>query len=107
MNIASAFIKQVLVCQDFDTWVSCRKPYLPSEYHGIYSIIDHHCEKYHKMPSIEELKLEIRDGSTREKLFAIDGVETTIPLFEKLLPNKDFQAADYDIHWLEKFLGMK
>jgi acetyl-CoA carboxylase biotin carboxylase subunit len=39
--------------------------------------------------------------------FAIDGVETTIPLFEKLLPNKDFQAADYDIHWLEKFLGMK
>ena len=40
-------------------------------------------------------------------VFAIDGVETTIPLFEKLLPNKDFQAADYDIHWLEKFLGMK
>ena len=39
--------------------------------------------------------------------FAIDGVETTIPLFEKLLPNKDFQAADYNIHWLEKFLGMK
>ena len=39
--------------------------------------------------------------------FAIDGVDTTIPLFEKLLPNKDFQAADYDIHWLEKFLGMK
>ena len=39
--------------------------------------------------------------------FAIDGVETTIPLFEKLLPNKEFQAADYDIHWLEKFLGMK
>jgi len=39
--------------------------------------------------------------------FAIDGVETTIPLFERLLPNKEFQAADYDIHWLEKFLGMK
>jgi acetyl-CoA carboxylase biotin carboxylase subunit len=39
--------------------------------------------------------------------FAIDGVETTIPLFEKLLPNEDFRAADYDIHWLEKFLGMK
>ena len=39
--------------------------------------------------------------------FAIDGVETTIPLFEKLLPDEDFRAADYDIHWLEKFLGMK
>ena len=38
--------------------------------------------------------------------FAVDGVETTIPLFEKLLPNADFRKADYDIHWLENFLGM-
>ncbi len=38
--------------------------------------------------------------------FAVDGVETTIPLFEKLLPNEDFRRADYDIHWLENFLGM-
>jgi acetyl-CoA carboxylase biotin carboxylase subunit len=36
--------------------------------------------------------------------FAIDGVQTTIPLFEKLLENQDFHAADYDIHWLEHFL---
>jgi acetyl-CoA carboxylase biotin carboxylase subunit len=35
---------------------------------------------------------------------AIDGVETTLPLFEDLLENKDFQNADYDIHWLENFL---
>ena len=36
--------------------------------------------------------------------FAIDGVETTLPLFDRLLENPDFQAADYDIHWLEHFL---
>ena len=35
---------------------------------------------------------------------AIDGVETTLPLFEDLLENEDFQTADYDIHWLENFL---
>ena len=39
--------------------------------------------------------------------FVIDGVETTLPLFEKLLENEDFHKADYNIHWLEKFLGMK
>ena len=39
--------------------------------------------------------------------FVVDGVQTTLPLFEKLLPNEDFQKADYDIHWLENFLGMK
>jgi acetyl-CoA carboxylase biotin carboxylase subunit len=38
--------------------------------------------------------------------FAVDGVETTIPLFEKLLPNEDFRKADYDIHWLENFLSL-
>ena len=35
---------------------------------------------------------------------AIDGVETTLPLFDDLLENEDFQNADYDIHWLENFL---
>lgn len=35
---------------------------------------------------------------------AIDGVETTLPLFEDLLENDDFKAANYDIHWLEHFL---
>ena len=39
--------------------------------------------------------------------FVVDGVQTTIPLFQKLLPNDDFRKADYDIHWLETFLGMK
>ena len=38
--------------------------------------------------------------------FVVDGVQTTIPLFQKLLPDDDFRKADYDIHWLENFLGM-
>ncbi len=36
--------------------------------------------------------------------FVIDGVETTIPLFEDLLNDRDFQAGDYNIHWLEAYL---
>ena len=38
--------------------------------------------------------------------FVVDGVQTTIPLFQKLLPNEDFRQCAYDIHWLENFLGM-
>ena len=38
--------------------------------------------------------------------FVVDGVQTTIPLFQKLLPNEDFRKCAYDIHWLENFLGM-
>jgi acetyl-CoA carboxylase, biotin carboxylase subunit len=36
--------------------------------------------------------------------FVIDGVETTIPLFQKLLRETDIIDGHYDIHWLEKYL---
>ena len=75
MNIASALIKQVLTLQDFQTWSVTHKQYLPTEYHGLYKIIDKHCEDFHKMPTIEDLKFEIRDSGTREKLYAIEAVE--------------------------------
>lgn len=75
MNVSSALIKQVLLLQDFETWSYVRKHYLPSEYHSIFSSIDKHCETFHSLPSMEELKLATRDGPTLEKLYAIESVE--------------------------------
>ncbi len=37
--------------------------------------------------------------------FVIDGIETTIPLFSRLIVEPDIVDGIYDIHWLEKFLG--
>jgi acetyl-CoA carboxylase biotin carboxylase subunit len=37
--------------------------------------------------------------------FIIDGIETTLPLFRRLVRNIDVQNGDYDIHWLERFLA--
>ena len=37
----------------------------------------------------------------------IDGVETTVPLFDLLLAEPDIQSGDYNIHWLEKWLAAK
>ncbi|MCF6443720.1 acetyl-CoA carboxylase biotin carboxylase subunit [Nereida sp. MMG025] len=34
----------------------------------------------------------------------VDGVDTTIPLFDALLGQKDILTGDYDIHWLEHWL---
>ena len=39
--------------------------------------------------------------------FVIDGIETTIPLFQDLVRQSDIVDGLYDIHWLEKYLGMK
>ena len=37
----------------------------------------------------------------------VSGIETTLPLHRRLASCPDILAGDYDIHWLEKFLGMK
>ena len=39
--------------------------------------------------------------------FVIDGVETTIPLFQSLVTEPDIVNGDYSIHWLENFLKRK
>ena len=75
MNLASALIKRIIETRDFDTWSSLRKHYLPAEYHSLFTVIDKHCEKQHSLPTLEELKLGIRDAQTRAKLFAIEAVE--------------------------------
>jgi len=35
----------------------------------------------------------------------VGGINTTIPLFQELLEQPDVLSGDYDIHWLEKWLG--
>ena len=37
----------------------------------------------------------------------IDGIDTTIPLFEELLNEGDIINGDYNIHWLEKWLDSR
>src|SRR6185437_15170258 len=37
--------------------------------------------------------------------FVIAGIETTIPMHQKLLRNPDIINGDYDTHWLERLLG--
>lgn len=59
----------------------------------------------------------IVSGNTREAALArlrralgelvIEGIETTIPLFDALLNEEDIQTGNYDIHWLEKWLDAK
>ena len=37
--------------------------------------------------------------------FVVDGIKTTLPLFQRLIKEPDIIAGNYDIHWLEKFLA--
>jgi acetyl-CoA carboxylase, biotin carboxylase subunit len=37
--------------------------------------------------------------------FVVDGIETTLPLFQKLVRTQDIIDGNYHIHWLERFLA--
>ena len=37
--------------------------------------------------------------------FVIEGINTTIPLHQRLIGENDFIDGDYDIHWLERYVG--
>ena len=37
--------------------------------------------------------------------FAIQGVSTTVPLHQRIVESPEFQAGDYTIHWLERFVN--
>ena len=37
--------------------------------------------------------------------FVISGVDTTIPLHQRLIAENDFINGDYDIHWLERYMA--
>src|SRR6266576_4368367 len=37
--------------------------------------------------------------------YVIGGIETTIPLHQRLIENPDFRRGAYDVHWLERFLS--
>jgi acetyl-CoA carboxylase biotin carboxylase subunit len=37
--------------------------------------------------------------------FAVVGIQTTIPLHQRIVDDPQFQAGDYTIHWLERFVA--
>ena len=95
-------------------------PGLVSEYHapGGYGIrVDSALYQGYEVPPYYDslvAKLVAYGGSREECVtrlgralgeYVIGGIETTIPLHQRLVEDADFRAGRYDIHWLERFLA--
>lgn len=104
MNLESALIKRVLECNDFDTWMNVRKHYLPTEYHALFDIISKHSDNYHKLPTLEELKLEIRDNATIDKVYALESIETDAEPFLLLDYVKNQFAQKEVLYRIDKWI---
>jgi acetyl-CoA carboxylase biotin carboxylase subunit len=35
----------------------------------------------------------------------VSGIRTTLPLHQEIVADPEFQAGDYTIHWLERFVA--
>ena len=38
--------------------------------------------------------------------FVVVGIQTTIPLHQRIVDDAEFRRGDYTIHWLESFVAM-
>jgi len=104
LNLASALLKQVILLQDFETWSNIRKDYLPFEYHTVFSQIEKHSSKYHKLPTFEDLELNVRDSDTVEKLQAIQTVEVEADAYMLLEYLKNEFTQKEILNSLEKYV---
>ena len=104
MNIASALIKQVIALHDSDTWSYVRRHYLPSQYHRLFGEIDKHLEKYHELPSFDDLKLSIRDKPTLEKVLSIEAIEVDVEAWTLLEYLKSEYAQKEILNQLEDYI---
>lgn len=104
MNIASALIKQVIAIHDSETWSYVRKHYLPTQYHRLFGEIDKHLEKYHELPSFDDLKLSLRDKSTLEQVAAIESIEVDVESWTLLEYLKNEYAQKEILNSLEDYI---
>lgn len=76
MNLASILLKAIITESDLDTWADLHKHYLPREYQSIWSFIEKHVEEFRELPSFDAVQLSVRDSSLRERLLALQNVES-------------------------------
>jgi acetyl-CoA carboxylase, biotin carboxylase subunit len=106
--------------ENSDTFVPC--PGKITDYHspgGLGVRVDSGLYTGYVMPPYYDSMVAklIVSGSTRNEClmrlrrsleeFVIGGIDTTIPLQQRIIRQQEFIDGDYDIHWLEKLVGLK
>ncbi len=69
---------------------------VPSNYDSLVSKLIVHGKNRHEC--VMRMKRALHE-------YVIAGIETNIPLHQRLMEEPDFISGDYDIHWLERFVG--
>lgn len=84
MDVSAVVLNKLLLEKNLDIWAKLKLTYLDSAYVSLYSAIARHYERFTALPTIEELDLELRDGSAKSSLAAVKLIDE---------PNIDSEVA--------------
>lgn len=105
MNLASTLLKTIIAESDIETWSNCQKNYFPSEYESVWTYIDKFVQEYNRLPTFDDIKLEARDSSVRNKLMSLEKIEDLEIEANNLLEYLKNEYVQIEImDGLEKFL---
>lgn len=105
MDITAITLKLLLGSGDLEAYGKIKLAYLAPEYTSVFTAIKKHYSDYHKLPTFDELDIQIRDANTRSVVAAIRLVEADeIDLQVALDALIDQYTQNETIKMLDKFV---
>lgn len=105
MDVSAIVLNKLLTEQNLDIWAKLKLVFLDPAYSSLYTVLSRHYDKYHSIPSFDELELTLRDGPAAKtlatlKLTEVPDVSAEVAL-DALL---DQYTQNETISLLEKFV---
>ena len=68
MDTSAVVLHKLLTEQNLEIWAKLKLVFLDAAYSSLYSAINRHYEKYHSVPSFDDLTLTLREGPASKTL---------------------------------------
>ena len=105
MDISVVCLKLLLETGDLDSYGKMKMGHIDPSYTSVFRAIKHHYEKYHALPSFDELDITSRDGPLKAAISAITLVDTSdIDISVAIDALVDEYVQNETIKHLDKFL---
>lgn len=76
-NAGSVVLSKLLIESNLEVWGKLQRDYLHTTLQDIHTVVAKHCDKFNKLPTFAELKLEFREGGLQKNIIQLEQLETT------------------------------
>jgi replicative DNA helicase len=111
VDISAVVLHKLLTEGSLDIWSKLKLSFLDPAYSSVYIAISKHYEKYGKMPTFEDLEVNLREGITTKavaalKLVNIDGIDDTVAvdaLIDTFTQNETIKLLEHFVDKLPQY----